>query len=138
MISEAVENMRSVVEVAEKVLEAERKSIIANFLTAIFMLIPVAGEAVGALGATTMRAIIGIAGEVGNVGMTIYELINEPKGAVMTILGFVMGGGVSRQPFREAAAARRGMSSTDTGKLTPRIKNDIGTMAHVRSQCLKR
>ncbi|KDN69706.1 putative exo-1,3-beta-D-glucanase [Colletotrichum sublineola] len=72
MMSEAVESMRSVVKVAKKALEEERKSVIANFLTAILMLIPIAGEAAAEVGARTMRAIIGIAGELANVGVTIY------------------------------------------------------------------
>ena len=138
MMSEAIETMKHVVEVAEKALEEERKAAIANFITAIFMLIPVAGEVAAAVGGATMRAIIGMAGELANVGMTIYELVDDPSSVLSTVLGFVMGGGVSRRPFKEAAAARRGMSSSEKGKLAPRVKTDLDTITNLRTACLKK
>ena len=138
MLAEAIETMKHVVEVADKVLEEERKADIANFITAIFMLIPVAGEVAAAVGGAAMRAIIDMAGELANVGMTIYELVNDPSSALSTVMGFVMGGGVSRRPFREAAAARRGMSSMEKGKLAPRVKTDLDTITNLRTACLKK
>jgi hypothetical protein len=138
MLSEAIETMKHVVEVADKALEEERKATIANFIAAIFMLIPVAGELAAAVGGATMRAIIGMAGELANVGLTIYELVDDPSSALSTVLGFVIGGGVSRRPFKEAAAARRGMSSTEKGKLAPRVKTDLDTITNLRTACLKK
>jgi hypothetical protein len=137
-MSEAIETMKRVVDLADKELEEERKADIANFITAIFMLIPVAGEVAGAVGGATMRAIIGMAGELANVGYTIYEVVDDPSSALSTVLGFLMGGGVSRRPFKEAAAARRGMSDTEKGKLAPRVKTDLDTITNLRTACLKK
>lgn len=137
LMSEAVANMKNVVETANKVLEQERKERIAGFITAIFMIIPFVGEAAGALGGATMRSIILMAGELGNVGYTIYGLVENPSDALGTIFGFLLGGGVSRQPFRDAAAARRGFSDADFAKLPPRIKTDLGTISSLRQACLK-
>ncbi len=138
MMSEAIESMKHVVEVADKALEEERKAAIAGFLTAIFMLIPVAGELAAAVGGSAMRAIIGMAGELANVGVTIYDLVDDPSSALSTVFGFIMGGGVSRRPFKDAAAARRGMSSTEKGKLAQRVKTDLDTITTLRTACLKK
>lgn len=118
--------------------EKRRKEDISNFIMAIFMLIPVAGEVAGAVAGATMRAIIEIAGELANVGETIYELIDSPKSALSTIFGFLLGGGLSRQPFKEAAAARRGMSPDEMGKMAPRIKTDLATINDLRTMCLRK
>jgi hypothetical protein len=137
LMSEAVANMKNVVETADKVIEQERKEAIADFLAAIFMIIPFVGEAAGALGGATMRSIILMAGELGNVGYTVYSLVENPSDALGTIFGFLLGGGVSRQPFRDAAAARRGFSGSDFDKLPPRVKTDLGSISSLRQACLK-
>ncbi|ETS81736.1 hypothetical protein PFICI_06738 [Pestalotiopsis fici W106-1] len=137
MMSSAVSNMRDVVKVADDAAEQERKEIIANFITGIFMLIPMAGELAGALGGATMKAIIGMAGELANVGLTIYEIIDSPGSALTTILGFAMGGG-SIKPFRDAAKARRGMVQSEKDKLNPRTKVDLDRIDAARSACLRK
>ncbi|KAK2041676.1 hypothetical protein LZ31DRAFT_543871 [Colletotrichum somersetense] len=93
-----------------------------------------------------------IAGKLANVDVIVYKVVGDPHSALMTVFGFVMGVGVSRQPFREAAAARRGIGSgparhrqrpgaasaaarrgigsAEANKLAPRIKNDIDTMTN--------
>lgn len=66
------------------------------------MIIPSAGCIAGAVGGIAIRGILGIIGETAIVALTIYELIDDPSNALYTVLGFFVGG-VSRQPFREAA-----------------------------------
>lgn len=135
-MSEAVESMRNIVKAADEMTEAKRKAGIVDFVTAIFILIPVAGEVAGAVDGAALRAIIEIAGELANVGLTVYELVDDPNSAFTTIFGFLLGG-VSRQPFRDAAAARRGMKTSEVEKLPPRIKTDLQTIKDLRTQCLR-
>lgn len=136
-MSEAVGNMKQVVETANKIIEAERKAMIADFITGFFMLIPFVGEAAGALGGATLRSIILMAGELGNVGYTVYELVDNPKGALGTIFGFLLGG-VSLRPFKDAAGARRGLKDGDVQKMPPRVKTDLGTIGSLRGACLRK
>lgn len=137
LMSEAVGNMKVVVDTANKIIEAERKAEIADFISAIFMLVPFVGEAAGAIGGAAMRSIILMAGELGNVGYTIYDLVDHPGNALFTLLGFLLGG-VSRQPFKDAAAARRGFKDGDIGKLPPRVKTELSTIQTLRGACLKK
>jgi hypothetical protein len=137
LMSEAVANMRSVVATADKVLAQERKLQIAGFISAIFMIVPFVGEAAGAIGGAAMRAIILIAGDLANVGYTIYELVDNPDDALATLFSFLLGG-ISSTSFRSAAAARRGFKDSDTAKLPPRIKTDLTTIQTLRGACLKK
>ncbi|KAK8070332.1 glycoside hydrolase family 55 protein [Apiospora phragmitis] len=137
-MAEAVANMRSIVQQADKIEEAERKEFISNFITGMFMLIPVAGEAAAAVGGTALRAIIEMAGELANIGVTVWEAVDDPDSALSTMFGLLMGG-VSRQPFRDAASAFRGKmkNSGEREKLPPRVKTDLQTIQDLRSMCLR-
>ena len=137
LMSEAIASMRNIVKIADQVSEAERKEGIADFITGILMIIPFVGEAAGLVGGAAMRAIILMAGELGNVGYTIYELVDDPSNAFKTIFGFLMGG-FSRQLFRDAAAARRGMKDTDKAKLPLRVNTDLDTIQTLRGACLRK
>ncbi|PVI03668.1 hypothetical protein DM02DRAFT_652439 [Periconia macrospinosa] len=64
MMQFAITSMNKVVEMATKIQEQERKSMIANFLVALLMFIPMAGATAGAVGSTLLRTIINVAGEL--------------------------------------------------------------------------
>ncbi|KAJ8113414.1 hypothetical protein OPT61_g4447 [Boeremia exigua] len=68
---EAVANMKNVAETENKVPEQELKGRIAGFITAILMIVPFVGEAAGALGGTTMRSLILLAGKLGKVAAQV-------------------------------------------------------------------
>jgi hypothetical protein len=123
MLQYAITNMNKIIETANEILEAERKEMILSFVTAFLMFIPIAGEVVGAAGGTLLRTLINVAGELGNVAVGIYELVDDPKNALLTIFGMLLGG-VSLRPFKEIAEVKRGMKSGDWEKLGP-IKKDM-------------
>ncbi|KAK0103087.1 hypothetical protein ONS96_005698 [Cadophora gregata f. sp. sojae] len=123
MLQYAITNMNKIVETANDIIEAERKEMILSFVTAFLMFIPIAGEVAGAAGGTLLRTLINVAGELGNVAVGIYELVDDPKNALITIFGMLLGG-VSLKPFKEIAAAKRGMKNEDWEKLGP-IKKDM-------------
>ena len=66
MIADAVENMDSIVKTAEKIDKKKRQAMIFAFLSALFFLVPVAGEVIGTL--TTFAGIARIAALIGELG----------------------------------------------------------------------
>jgi hypothetical protein len=123
MLQFAIANMNKVIETANVLIEKERKEVILSFVTAFLMFIPIVGETVGAAGGALLRTIINIAGELGNVAAGIYEVVEDPKNALLNIFGLLLGG-VSLRPFKEIADLKRGMKTEDWDKLGP-IKKDM-------------
>lgn len=129
--------MKKVVEAADKVLEEQRTQTIAGFITAIFCMVPIASEAVGFLGGSLLHTIVTMAGELGSIAYTMYDAISEPGNAIGDVLGLVMGG-VSRQPFKDAASSFRRMQNKETEKLGKNINVDLTKMKQMRNRCVKR
>jgi len=92
MMRFAITSVNKVVETANKIEEQERKSMIANFLMAFMMFIPMVGATADALGSTLLRTIINVAGELANIGIAIYEVVDDPDNALMTVFGLLLGG----------------------------------------------
>lgn len=123
MMQFAITNMNQVIEIANKLLEQKRKSMILNFVTAFLMFIPVAGSAAGSIGGGLLRTIINISGELGNLAVGIYSVVDEPGNPLVSILGMLLGG-VNIRPFKEIATYRRNMKSEYLNQLGP-IKKDL-------------
>ncbi|KAI1278523.1 exo-1,3-beta-D-glucanase [Xylaria sp. FL0933] len=138
LLSGAVDSMKQVVETADKIIEEERKTDIANFITAIFMLIPFAGEAGVVARSAILRTIVAASDDLANIALSIYQVVDDPSSALETIFGFFLGGGVGRQPWKDAAAAKRGMPESEHDHLPPKIKTDLDTIQSLRTACLKK
>lgn len=136
MMNQAIEGMKKVIETADKILEEQRKQAIAGFITAIFCMVPIAGEAAGFVGGALLRTIVTMAGELGSIAYTLYDAISEPKNAIADVLGLVMGG-VSRQPFKDAASSFRKMPKKDSEKLGKTINVDLTKVKQMRNRCVK-
>lgn len=134
MMQFAIANMSSVVETANKLIEAERKSMILNFVTAFLMFIPIVGQTAGSLGATVLRTIINVAGELGNIAVDIYLVVDDPDNAVINIFGMLLGG-VNLRPFKDVASIRRGMKDAEVNKLGP-IKKDLDRITSLKGKGL--
>lgn len=134
MIQFAITNMNKIVETANEIIEQERKAFIANFLMAFLMFIPMAGATAGALGSAFLRTMLNVAGELASIGIGIYEVVDDPDNALLTIFGMLLGG-VSLKPFREVAQARRNMKSGELDKLGP-IKTDLGRINTLKGKGL--
>lgn len=138
LLTDAVDNMRQIAKAGEEIIERERKQNILFWLNMVLMMIPAAGQVASSLGRVAIAVALRVVGEAATAALTLYELVDDPKNALMTMLGFFLGGGVSRQPFREAAAARRGMPKSQFEKLPPRIRTDLGRIQTVRNVCRAR
>ncbi|KFY75145.1 hypothetical protein V499_04844 [Pseudogymnoascus sp. VKM F-103] len=134
MIQFAITNMNKIVETANEIIEQERKAFIANFLMAFLMFIPMAGATAGALGSAFLRTMLNVAGELASIGIGIYEVVDDPNNALLTIFGMLLRG-VSLKPFREVAQARRNMKSGELDKLGP-IKTDLGRINTLKGKGL--
>ncbi|KAI0803398.1 exo-1,3-beta-D-glucanase [Xylaria sp. FL0064] len=130
--------MKQVIETANQVIEEQRKADIANFITAIFMLVPFAGEAGIVARSAILRTIVSVSDDLANIALSIYEVIEDPSSALDTIFGFFLGGGVRRQPWKDAAAAKHGMPESEHDHLPSKIKTDLDTIQSLRTACLKK
>ncbi|KAH7303636.1 exo-1,3-beta-D-glucanase [Stachybotrys elegans] len=136
VLSEAIETMRKVAAKGEEIIEQERKANILMFVNFLLMLIPIAGQVAGTMGAVVLRAALNLAGEAGAVAMTLYDLVDDPSNALFTIMGMFLGG-VSRQPFRDAAQTFRGMKPGEIDSLPPRIKTDLDRIKTLQNVCVR-
>lgn len=128
--------MSKVVDAANKITAEERKAMILNFIMAFLLLIPGVGEIADAAGMVTLRTIISLAGDTGNIALGIFGMVEDPKSAIFALFGFLSGGGGSGKSFIDAAGSRRGFSDKDKATLAP-IKGDLDKISNVRSLCIK-
>lgn len=116
-IDEAVKSMDKIVKKAEEIKEAQRKEFILNFISGLLFFIPFIGGAVGGIGMGSLRSILSLIGTVGEAGLLVYGIIEDPDSAFMAVFGYLAGAAVGRSGFRSAASARRGMSSKELDSL---------------------
>jgi hypothetical protein len=136
MMEHAIGEMKKIVEIADKILEEQRKQTIAGFITAIFCMVPIAGEVAGLVGGALLRTFVTMAGELGNVAYALYDAISGPENAIGDVLGLVMGG-VSRQPFKDAARGFRKLAKKDSDKLGKDINVQLTKVQQRRNSCIK-
>ena len=130
-------SMGKVVEDAKKILAAEQKEMILIFVMAVLLLILGVGVVADTAGFAALKIILNLIGEVGNVPLTIYDLINSKgEGALFALFGFLVGGLGSRMNFKDAAVARRSSTKKDMDSLTP-IREELDKISTVRQACLK-
>ncbi|KAH6627470.1 hypothetical protein F5144DRAFT_613352 [Chaetomium tenue] len=110
---EAIASMKRIVDTADDIVKAQREEFIFGFLTGLLFWIPFVGEAVGAVGLTTARTLLRLIGSVGDAGMAVHDVVDDPDNAFMSVFGYLMGAGVGRAGFRKAAISKRGMSGRE-------------------------
>jgi hypothetical protein len=98
---------------ANKVKKQEREEMILNFVMGALFFIPVAGNTAGAAGLTAIRSMLRLIGTIGEAGLLVHDLVENPQNAFMTVFSYLAGAGVGRGGFKNAANARRGMSSKE-------------------------
>lgn len=136
MIQEGLQYMEKVVEMAKEIKEAEKKAFIINLLSALLFVIPVLGETIGALGLTAMgRALVTI-GELGNTGLGIYSVVDNPKAAPLFIFGLILSAKGIRDAnnVRQAAKARRGMAAEDIFNFSKQVAERLEEVAKITAK----
>jgi hypothetical protein len=134
MVAEAIDQMETVVETADEIDEAQRKSIILAFLGAILFFIPVVGEVLGSVaGLATLARIVAVIATAGDVAMDIYTIVDDPGNAPLAIFGLVLAplGLLDVAAVAKAAGITRGLGPDTLGKLG----KNVGPKMDVINKC---
>ncbi|KAK3196417.1 hypothetical protein K4F52_000299 [Lecanicillium sp. MT-2017a] len=127
----AVENMQEISDKADEIEKREREEFILNMIMGILFFIPFVGEAAAA-GLTAARSLIRLIGEVGDIALTVYGVVENPNDAFGAIFGYLVGrGGVSNTKLANAAGKRRSIKDGDLKDIKS-IKADIDVMQEIR------
>lgn len=142
---QAVEGMKQVTIIGEEAQEEEKKQLILEILGIVFLIIPFAGEAVGAEASLLLRSlgrVISLIGATGNAGLTFYDIATDPLAAPMQILGLLLGaaGGFGRttEDMTKMSKLRRSMDKAQLGKLGKIFKRNDDAVQKIAKSCSKR
>ncbi|MCJ1310400.1 hypothetical protein MMC25_004064 [Agyrium rufum] len=152
MLMQAVDGMAQAKQLGQQEQQEEeeeakcKKDFILLIVSVVLMFVPVVGEelAITAVFATLARAIaIAVAGELGNAALAIYDTVEDPKSAVVNILGMLLGVGAITNAARDGVGIcyeprdQRGfwnrsamLNSTESNS----ISNSIGSSPMVAEQ----
>jgi hypothetical protein len=141
MIAEAVDNMKQVVDVANKIDEEKRQAIIMAFLGALLFFIPVAGEVLGTISSlATIGRIIALLGAAGNAAMDIATIVTDKDNAPLAIFSLILAPLALTDvvAIAKAARARRTMTAIDIAKLGTTISKRMGTIDKITGVCVRK
>ncbi|KAI0539137.1 putative glycosyl hydrolase, family 18 [Xylaria digitata] len=116
-MEEGVENMEKIIKRADEIEKREREAFILNFLTGLLFWVPFVGEAAGSAGLVTTRSLLRLIGAAGDAGLVIYDVVQDPKNAFTAVFSYLLGAGVGRAGFKNAANSRRGLSANEYNSL---------------------
>lgn len=94
-----------------------------------------------AAGLATLGRTIAIAGELGNAALAIYDTVQDPKAAVINILGMLIGVGSIAKVARTGegiggvAKLRREMTAADVAGLGSVFKNSDDKLQNIIKVC---
>lgn len=94
-----------------------------------------------AAGLATLARTIAIAGELGNTALAIYDTVQDPKAAIVNILGMLIGVGSIAKVARtgkdigNVAKLRRGMTTADVAGLGSVFKNSDDKLQNIIKVC---
>ncbi|KAJ5437022.1 Glycoside hydrolase superfamily [Penicillium cf. griseofulvum] len=136
MVESAIEQMKKVMETADKITAEYKKSMIINFAAAFLMLVPAVGETIGALGLATIGRVVMLAGEAGNAAFGVYGIVEDPESAIFSIFGALIGVR-GEMGFARAAESRRGMSEKETSALGKFVQGRMDSAKSVQARSCK-
>ncbi|KAM7203551.1 Glycosyl hydrolase family 71 domain containing protein [Rhypophila sp. PSN 637] len=94
MLEDAVAYMQKVVDMGRDIDDANKQHFLLNLLSAVFMVIPMAGQLVAT---ATLRPVLQMlgramlyAGEAGGVGLTINGVVDDPSSAPWLVFNLIM------------------------------------------------
>ncbi|KAL5041795.1 hypothetical protein BDW71DRAFT_211826 [Aspergillus fruticulosus] len=138
MVTDAVANMETIVDVAEEIREADRKAIILGFLSAILFFVPVIGEIASAVTSlATIGRVISLLGAVGNPAFDVYTIVDDPENAPLAIFSLVLAPLALSDAvaISKAAQVRRGMSAEQLATLGGSVSKKMDTVKRLKGTC---
>lgn len=136
-LASAVENMEGIVKTANDEIERERKEGIADFITAIFFFIPIAGEIAASI-SLTLRIIIDIAGALADTSYSIYDAVHNKNHSFATIMGIIFSGAGALGVFKGASTEWRAMKGSDRTALPKTFNDDVNVVRKLLAFCKSR
>lgn len=92
-VASAVDAMQQVEVIGKKAEDAEALQIILLFLSAVLLLLPGIGEELDAIADAAIFTRLGtLLSDAGNVGLTIYDIVQDPSSAPVAIGSLLAGG----------------------------------------------
>ncbi|KAL4733759.1 glycoside hydrolase [Aspergillus similis] len=136
MTSYAVQEMAKVSTEASVIEAAEKKEMILNFIFGILFLLPSLGAAIDAADLATLGRSLTIAGDVGNIGATIYGAIEDPKSAVFAVFALLVGGRDNPEDaMEEAKSSWEKLSQNEVEDLGTVLKTQVNKIDNLRGHC---
>ncbi|KAF6827578.1 alpha-glucanase [Colletotrichum musicola] len=143
MLKSALESMKRIKQIANEQQERDKKRLIIEILSIVLLVIPFAREAVSAaFGDVAMVARISmLIGEAGSLALTVESVISDPLSAPFAILSMLIppvGGSGARttaEAFKDAAAARRGLSASKLALFDERFVAQDAKIQKIVTRC---
>lgn len=148
MLMQGVDSMAQAKQLGQKEQQEEaeeakrKKDFILLIVSVVLMFVPVIGEELAlAAGFATLARAIALAGELGNAALGIYDTVEDPKSAVVNILGMLLGVGAIAKVARDGkgigdvANIRRGMSGDAVASLGKIFKDNDDTLQSIAKVC---
>ncbi|KEY73000.1 hypothetical protein S7711_04664 [Stachybotrys chartarum IBT 7711] len=88
-----------------------------NFLIGLLFFIPAIGGAIGGAAPAPLRGIPSLIGSVGEAGLLVYSIIEDPDGAFMAVFAALVVAGLGSGGFGKAVDSRRDMTSAEIRSL---------------------
>ncbi|CCD56471.1 glycoside hydrolase family 71 protein [Botrytis cinerea T4] len=144
MLQNAVDSMNNIKKIGAEVEEEDKKNLILEILGIVLMVVPIIGEGGGALfdGIANVARIAALIGDIGNVALSAYDIVEDPSSAPFAIMGLLLGGvGKSyksdEEVLGEAAAARRGLSDADLAQFGDAFVKSDSDVQSILKACIK-
>ncbi|KAJ5195437.1 uncharacterized protein N7498_008875 [Penicillium cinerascens] len=122
--------------------ESKKRNFILTIVSVVLIFVPIIGEeAAAAAGLATLARSCAIAGEAGNVGLAIYDTVQNPQSAFVNIIGSLIGVGSIAKVARDGpgldsvARIRQGMKATEISNLGKIFKSNSDTLDTIMKVC---
>jgi GH18 family chitinase len=141
MVSSSVTSMSQVEDIGEDYEEQKIINAILWFVTGILFLIPGLQEGAEALELAGLAASLRMIGTAGDVGMSIYDVVNIKENGPAAVLGILLSGAgalsMIKAPdgFANAAKARRAISAAHIDALGTEVKGGMAQVEKLIQRC---
>ncbi|MCJ1307285.1 hypothetical protein MMC25_000931 [Agyrium rufum] len=137
MIIQAIESMQQVKALGQQIEAAKEKDLILTILGAVFCFVPFLGPLADvATSVKFLASTISLIGDVGNAGLTIVDIIDDPTLAPLAIMGLLMGGGSRTEDgFSNMANLRRAAKPEDLAKIGTVFKKNDDDLQNLVKAC---
>ncbi|QMW33048.1 alpha-1,3-glucanase/mutanase [Aspergillus flavus] len=142
MLLQAVDSMATVKQIGEEEKEHEeeaKRNLILIILSAVLLILPFAGEVVGAVtGIAWVADAAAIADISASIALAGYDIVKDPKSAPMELLNILFAGaGRTAKNFSRAADVRRGIKAGELAKFGSVFKENDEALRSLIRFCKK-